>query len=293
VTKSISKAFTYMFKDSDWKYKIFIATMITIPNTLSIYAGQNFKNMQLFDISKLSKLANLANLSSLSGASNLANVDDYSNMAAAPNPAYVSNMANLSHILILSMVLALIASAATVILIGYFCKCTQNVINCKDDGKPIDLLPSWEKDFGLYTKLGIQFSYGSMLSFALPVILLISIFMSNPHNITTLGIPCFIWILFICFAYAALWAIFCTDFKPSSFLAYRRAMKVIMHNLPNYLAILGTFIGLGALISWLFVLFLHTPTFVVAFSIIQTYFSFVFAYLLGIVFQVHPVKLFR
>jgi len=288
LAKSISKAFTYIFKDSDWKYKFFLATMISIPITLSTYASMNFKNMQLFDMSKIKQLASM---SSLAQMGSVPDYDDYLSAPPPPNPADVASLSSLSHVIILSIALSIIASIASLILVGYYCKCTQNVINSSDD-KKVDVLPSWEKDFGLYSKIGILFSYGSFIAFALPIIALVLIFLTNQGHLLTLGLPCVLWILFIVFAFCAMCALFCTDLQPSSFLAYRKTIRLMTHNLPNYLAILGTIIGLCVLSGALFMVFGHTPVFVVLFSAIQTYFSFVFAYLLGAIFQTHPVKLF-
>lgn len=43
--KSISNAFTYMFKGSDWKHKLLVLTLMSVPTGVMIYINESFKNL--------------------------------------------------------------------------------------------------------------------------------------------------------------------------------------------------------------------------------------------------------
>lgn len=116
--KSISNAFTFMFKDSDWLYKLGILIMLyAIPGVCFV--------LSMPDINTLK--------TSLEGITGL----------AALQP--------LLSLFIPSLVLSIILYP---FIFGYFAKCTHNVIK-NNWGDPL-ALPNWEDDFFSYFLIGIK-----------------------------------------------------------------------------------------------------------------------------------------
>lgn len=44
---SIKKSFTYMFQDTDWKFKLFLLLLLNIPSFIATYCSENFKNLRV------------------------------------------------------------------------------------------------------------------------------------------------------------------------------------------------------------------------------------------------------
>lgn len=119
--KSIGNAFTYMFKDADWKYKLFILAALAFPGAFMSYQSDSMK----------------ASMATMQGAP-----DRY-----------------LSYFLFLLLMLVFVV-ICTFIFEGYCCKCTNKIIYSDNEVSPGDLLPAWENEFWQYSKIGIAFSIG-------------------------------------------------------------------------------------------------------------------------------------
>lgn len=119
--KSISDAFTYMFKDSDWKYKLFILSALAFPGAFLGYQSESLKTT----------------IEAMTATS-----DNFLSIA-------------LFYVLILIFIIA-----CTFIFEGYCCKCTQKIIYANAQTSKNDLLPKWEDEFWEYSKIGVSFSIG-------------------------------------------------------------------------------------------------------------------------------------
>jgi hypothetical protein len=119
--KSISKAFTFMFKDSDWKYKLFVLAALAFPGMFLGYQSETLKT-------------------TIKG------------MAATSD--------NLFSIAVFYLLILIFIIACTFIFEGYCCKCTQKIIYANGQTSENDVLPKWEDEFWEYSKIGVSFSIG-------------------------------------------------------------------------------------------------------------------------------------
>ena len=214
--KSIKNAFTFMFKDPDWIYKLSILALLSVPSSYISYLNHT-------------NSANSANF--LNGAFLL--------------------------LCIVSMVTSLIVS-------GYFSKCTQNIIFATHE--EANLLPAWEDNFGGFVTIGLKKMLGGLLIglVILPASLLV--------------IP----ILIFAFISIALERIFCQEFKISSYFAWRKAFNLIKEDGGRYFLILLTYIPLVLILAVIMLIFMKIPAILmVVLPIITAYYMLVSAYLVG------------
>ena len=119
--KSIKDAFTFMFKDSDWKYKLFVLSALAFPTAFLSFQGENLKSQMT---------------------------------------ALTKNVENFIPILWVLILILIFVVACTFLFEGYCCKCTHNVIYKNKQSPKSDLLPKWENEFWEYSKIGVNFSIG-------------------------------------------------------------------------------------------------------------------------------------
>lgn len=211
--KSISNAFTYMFKDEDWKYKLGILAMLSFP------------------------------------------------------AMYQSYLADIKGVKEPLLILSILAAITSIIISGFYAKCTQNVIFSESETP--NLLPKWEDSFFHYFVIGLKKIVATIIIYIIMI----------PASI--LVIPAVIFAIL----YPALERVFCTEFKVTSYFSWKRATSLRKQNPSLYIKIL--------LLPFLIILFFVVIMFVITeispllFAIISPliicYFFLVYAYLVGMI----------
>lgn len=208
--KQISKAFTFMFQDEDWKYKIILLVLLTFPSSYISYLNSS------------------------------------NQLKTAP------------------IFLVIVSIITSLIISGYFAKCTQNIIFATPDD--VNLLPKWEDNFLSFISIGFKKFLGSLLIgiVMLPASLLI--------------IP----LLIFAYITIALERVFCEEFKISSYFAWKRAFDLIAQDGGRYFKILLAFIPLALLLVVVMLLFIKLPIILmIVIPAITAYYMLVSAYLIG------------
>lgn len=190
---------------------------------------------------------------------------------------------NIKFLLVLSLVIGYLFK---VMIYGYFTKFIHNVITSKNDD--IIALPEWKGNISNYLFLGIKKIFSLFL--VLTVLWLSTTILgiiSNIifHTIIPAFISLYILLLAFVFLYTALDNIFCTDFKISSFFAWKTAKNIIFTNIKIYFQVFLIAITplvlmqiFGSTKSLIFVYLIVLP-------IISIYLNIVYAYLVGIINQ--------
>ena len=235
----ISSAFTYMFKDSDWRYKMLILGLFQAP--MAVYYAMYIN---------LSKASNMI-------------------------PAWLMNPSIGVLVLIISIIFMLFSS-------GYWLRCIQSIMNLN----PIqgqDLLPSWEDNFGSYTKISLKFVSAYIVA---GLILWIPFLLVIPQ-----------WIFGIIFP--ALVVLFCREQNLMAFLRWGKAFKLIGNNRGLYFGCLLAMILSSILFALVYIpitfyVSMHPTSplatnystiyvFAILIDILSVYFSLVSAGLIGLI----------
>lgn len=252
--KTFENSFTYMFKDSNWKYKLLLLSLFSIPASIITYLGKDSAPLKVSDITTQPILVILVVAVALFIALFSAFIfEGYCDKCAqsAINktettttddllPTWKGEVWNFTKIgFSYSVAICLVLAAILGILFI--------AIEC-------------------YIKK--QFAQGLIVT-------LVSI----------IAIPAF------CLIHFALKSVFCNDFRIGSFFAFKKAYKLIVNDLEQYFKVMLIVIGLSILWSTIITTLKGTPLIVIANSIAQTYIYLVFAYLRGMLFPA-PAEIF-
>lgn len=257
----IANAFTFMFKDSDWKYKLMLLLFITIPSSLMAYLSENFKNVKTDDPQLLIYVAIffivVTSITTLlfEGYCDKCSqiVMNAKNKTTNKNllPHWENNFWGFVKIgFVFNVALSVFIIFGGIIIAYFFVK---NVTSMSDISSTSAVLELFKP---LYIPFGIAF------------------------------------VIFF-FFYVALKAVFCVDFKTSSLFALRRANKLIWNNIGYYFVV----VVIMMLLQIAFAAFMYhmksSPSVIFVGSALQAYIYLVMAYLRGALFMAPPEVFFN
>lgn len=247
--KKISSAFTYIFKDSEWKFKSFIIYMITLLPFGLTYLMQ----VHLLDQIKVKSAADLGSLTSLIS------------------------------ILILVYVVSFILN---ILMYGYENKSIHNIILLNKFPDNPNFMPRWEENFFDFFRVGFLYM---VILFLLSLLLMaflgsgVFLIKSNPAVSILLMIVSLILLGIYGFYLPALQALFALKYDLRSFFQLGEARKIVSSNTGNYLAILFMMFLISVVSSIVISMLKSSILLVIIAPFIATYTFFVYIYLKGII----------
>lgn len=256
--KKISNAFTYLFKDPEWKFKSFIIYMISIVPLGLMYFTQTYMKTHM----------------------------------TAKTTQELSSISVVIGVLMFTQILSLVLS---ILMSGYENKSLHNLIYQEESSENPIFLASWEENIGELLRIGL-FYFFAILLFLLSMFLLMGIGLLFSKIIPIVSaifiIISAIIMLIFSFYVPALQAIFATKYELNSFFRFKKAQKVVGYGTGNYLKILFIMF-LASIVTSIVVTLLKSSIFLFIIApFLTTYTFFVYIYLKGILIPYNPDEFF-